>query len=134
MHWNELHTRAQRKQLYLWEYTVSHLAQNLANSAVYDVPPVHDGLEDGGEGRHPDPGPYEHRVLGVEYLTSGSSKGTVDEDVKRFIDLSDINIILSPCLAPRPVKVVRGVFLRDPVKDEVVGGAKVSFFLLHNGF
>merc|ERR1719317_1052703 len=66
----------------------------------------------------------------MEDLTGGGSEGTVDEDVERFVDLADVDIIL----ATSSVEVVGAVFLSDPVEDEVVGGAEISFIFLHNCF
>ena len=39
---------------------------------------VHDGLKDGGEGRHTNTCGDEHRVLGPEDVARGGSVGTVD--------------------------------------------------------
>ena len=97
-------------------------------------PPVHDGLEDGGEGGDPDAGADKDGVLCMEDLTGGGSEGTVDEDVERFVDLADVDIILVTSLATSSVEVVGAVFLSDPVEDEVVGGAEISFIFLHNCF
>ena len=51
-------------------------------SGVLQVPPHHDGLEDGGEGRDPDAGADQHRVLGVEDLTGWSSERSINEDLQ----------------------------------------------------
>ena len=39
---------------------------------MVDGLPVHDGLEDGGEGSDPDPGSDQDRMLGVENLTENT--------------------------------------------------------------
>ena len=71
--------REKHKKKYLYRYIQSSNYEycycnlnHLANSFHYGVAdglPVHDGLEDGGEGSDPDPGSDEDRVLGVEDLT-----------------------------------------------------------------
>ena len=48
---------------------------------------MHDGLEDGGEGRDPDAGADEDGVLGVEDLGGGRPEGSVDVDVQRLVHL-----------------------------------------------
>ena len=50
------------------------------------VPPVHDGLQDGGEGRDPDAGADEHSVLRVEDQVGRRAEGTVDENLQRVVN------------------------------------------------
>ena len=95
---------------------------------------MHDGLQNGSKGCDPNASSYQHRVLRVEDLTRRGTEGTIDEHMQGFVDLPDIDIIVILTLAACSVKIVGAVFLSDPVKDEVVGGAKVSFFFFHNGF
>ena len=45
--------------------------------------PAHDGLQDGGERRHPDACGDEDGVLGTEHIACRSSKGTVNVDLKK---------------------------------------------------
>ena len=51
---------------------------------------MHDGLQDGGEGRHPDPSPDEHRVLGVEDEVGRSPEWSVNEHLEAVVDLADV--------------------------------------------
>ena len=98
---------------------------------------MHDGLEDGGEGRHPDPRPNQDRVLGVEDEVGRRPEGTVKEHLEAVVDLADVRaggggpgVGFGPRLGARPEQVVRAVLLRDPVQDEVVGGAEVGRLVL----
>ena len=97
---------------------------------------MHDRLEDRGEGRHPDPGPDEDGVLGVEDEVGRRPEGTVKEHLEAVVDLADVGggggpgVGLSPGLGPGPEQVVSAVLLRDPVQDEVVGGAEVRLTIL----
>lgn len=48
--------------------------------------------------------------------------------MKTVVHLSDVSmvmLVLGSCLTARPEQVVRAVLLRDPVQDEVVGGAEI---------
>ena len=60
----------------------------------------------------------------------------VDEHLETVVDLADVRAGgalapgLSPGLGARPEQVVRAVLLRDPVEDEVVGGAEVRLLAL----
>ena len=53
------------------------------------VPPVHDGLQDGGEGRDPDAGADEHSVLRVEDQVGRRAEGTVDENLLSNCELCE---------------------------------------------
>ena len=87
---------------------------------VENCPPVHDGLQNRSKGRDPDASAYQHCMLCMEDLAGRSTEGTVDEHMERFVDLSDVDIVVILSLAACPVKVVGAVFLRYSVKDEVV--------------
>ena len=115
---------------------------------------MHDGLQDGGEGRDPDPGADEHGVLRVEDQVGRRAEGTIDEDLlsnceilrgfvdssnlQRVVDLTNVGarrgavaaLGLCPGLGARAEQVVGAVLLRDPVQDEVVGGAEVGRLVL----
>lgn len=77
-------------------------------------------------------------MLGVEDEVGGSPEGSIKEHLEAVVDLADVggrggpSVGLCPGLGPGPEQVVGAVLLRDPVQDEVVGGAQVwlAIFLL----
>ena len=57
-----------------------------AGAAVAVLPvAVHDGLQDGGERRHSDPGADQDRVLGAEDVARRGAVRTVQVDLKRRV-------------------------------------------------
>ena len=102
------------------------IPMEVSQPLLHQPAPVHDGLEEGGEGSDPNACPNEDSMLGLEDPGGRCAEGPPDVDVEGLVDLPDVSLLLHLLLmvTARPVQVVvqvtRAFLLSDPVEDEVV--------------